>query len=106
MSPVANVIKNFVGISNRWSSDKNLKVPKSRNVDLVQCFSIKMGGSHLRIRGKAEKLAYQMKYGFWSLLNFVGIPAVGNSDKKNIYNIGHWKFKKNMKLRIQNIYSK
>ena len=44
-------------------------VPKSYNVDLVHCFLLKMIGSHLRMRVRVGKLAYQI--GFWSLLKFL-----------------------------------
>ena len=88
MANVINVL--FVRIFQKSEFRQNLEGPHKPYCDLVQYFSLKMGSSLPRMRVKAEKVAYHTKHGFWSTLNFVRILTVGNSDKNNIYNIGHW----------------
>ena len=66
---------------------KTQKSPNSQTVYLECCFSLKMGVFHTKIIAKGEQLAFQMKHGYRSLQNSVGILTLKNSDKKKFYSI-------------------
>ena len=71
----------------------------------MQCFRLKMDDSYLRMRVKAEKLAYQMKNCLWSILNFCWNFRQSEFQQKNVYNIDYWGHLKKIN-KVRNPYLK